>query len=79
MEPTQQALEGVVERFIYKNEQTGYAVCVLQVKNNASAIATGFMSTLNHWPQKISGIWTHKRNWSSIRRKISRIFWVECS
>jgi exodeoxyribonuclease V alpha subunit len=47
MEPIQQALEGVVERFIYKNEQTGYAVGVLQIKNNASAIITGFMSTIN--------------------------------
>lgn len=63
MEPLYEELQGVVERFLFKNTDNGYAVFVLQLKGSMTTIVKGYLGAINPGEQVLlQGVWvTHAK------------------
>lgn len=63
MEPYCEELQGVVERFLFKNDENGFSIVVLQLKSNTSVIVKGYLATLNPGEQVcLQGAWVTHAN-----------------
>jgi len=63
MEPFQEELHGVVERILFKSADNGFSVFVLQLKSNTTAIAKGYLNSINPGEHvSLQGAWvTHAK------------------